>query len=399
MLSLPRNVWVLACTISLTMAGISLLMLVGGLIGAELAPSSSLATLPIAAFVVGMAASTIPATMILKRFGRKAGTYFGFSATLLAALCAITAVNSHNFWLMVCCGLLIGTGTAFYQQFRFAAIESLSDPSNTGPALSALMLFNIVGALIGPELGTLGRHMLSGYADYTGSFLLLIGLILLAMLIFSLFKNPIAAATNTLSSARPLKDIVRQPLFIIALISAGFGYGLMSFLMTSTPLSMHTHHGYSLADAKWVIQSHLVAMFLPSLFSGFLLKKLGEGKVMLLGGILYGVVILVAFAGQALMHYWWALVLLGVGWNFLFLSGTSLLPKTYKHEERFKAQAVNDFIVFTVQATAALSAAWVLFEFGWHTQVAIGIPLTVIIIIGATVLIRQPKNTEHKQPN
>lgn len=369
------------------MAGISLLMLVGGLIGAELAPSQSLATLPIAAFVVGMAAGTIPATMTLKRFGRKAGTYFGFAATLLAAASAIAAVNTQSFWLMVCCGLLIGGGAAFYQQFRFAAIESLSDASNTGPALSALMLFNIAGALIGPELGTRGRFLLEGYAAYTGSFLLLIALIVLAMLVFTLFKNPTPTHTDAPISARPLGKIIGQPLFIIALISAGFGYGLMSFLMTSTPLSMHTHHGYSLDDAKWVIQSHLVAMFLPSLFSGFLLKRLGEGVVMLLGGILYGVVIVIAFSGQALMHYWWALVLLGVGWNFLFLSGTSLLPKTYHHAERFKAQAVNDFIVFTVQATAALSAAWVLFTFGWNTQVAIGIPLTVTIIASALVLL------------
>lgn len=386
MLSLPRNVWILASTISITMASISLLMLVGGIIGAELAPSPNMATLPIAAFVVGMAASTVPATMLLKNFGRKAGTYFGFGATLAAAACAVIAVNTHSFWMLVNAGLFIGSGTAFYQQFRFAAIESLSDPRDTGPALAALMLFNIFGAILGPELATAGRYLIPNTEQYTGSFLMLAGLILLAMTIFSFFKNPSAPATDINQAARPLGHIVKQPLFIVALISSGLGYGLMSFLMTSTPLSMHTHHGFSLEEAKWVIQSHLVAMFLPSLFSGFLLKKFGEGTMMLTGGLLYAVVIGIAFSGQALGHYWWALVLLGVGWNCLFLAGTSLLPKTYSHSERFKAQAVNDLIVFSVQAIAALSAAWVLFTFGWATQIAIGIPLTTVIIFGAMYL-------------
>lgn len=391
MLTLPRNVWILAATVSLTMTGISLLMLVGGLIGAELAPSPNLATLPIAAFVVGMAASTVPAGMLLKNFGRKHGTYFGFTATLLAAGCAIVAVNTQSFWMLVNAGLFIGSGTAFYQQFRFAAIESLSDPSNTGPALSALMLFNIFGAILGPELATTGRTLLPQYGDYTGSFLMLIALIVLAMIIFSFFQNPGATRSDDTKEARPLFKIIGQPIFIVALISAGLGYGLMSFIMTSTPLSMHTHHGFSLAEAKWVIQSHLVAMFLPSLFSGFLLKRFGEGTMMLAGGGLYALVIVIAFSGQALGHYWWALVLLGVGWNFLFLAGTSLLPKTYQHSERFKAQAVNDLIVFSVQATAALSAAWVLFSFGWSTQIAIGIPLTATILLAALYLLFKGK--------
>ena len=159
--------------------------------------------------------------------------------------------------------------------------------------------------------------------------------------------------------------------------------------MTSTPLSMHEHHGHSLQDAKWVIQSHLVAMFLPSLFSGFLLQRFGIGKVMLAGGLLYLAVAVVALQGVAVLHYWWALVLLGVGWNFLFLSGTSLLPKAYNHAERFKTQAINDFIIFTLQGVASLSAAWVLFQFGWNIQVLSTIPFAVVLLVAAGVCIKR----------
>jgi MFS family permease len=207
----------------------------------------------------------------------------------------------------------------------------------------------------------------------------------LAALVFSLFENPSVPAGQESQESRPILEIVLQTKFIIALLSAGIGYAVMSFLMTSTPLSMHEHHGYSLADSKWVIQSHLIAMFLPSLFSGFLLKKIGKGNLMFIGAAFYLVVTLIALSGQELMHYWWALVILGIGWNFLFLSGTSLLPESYHHSERFKAQATNDLAVFVLQAIASLSAAWILFNFGWNTQVLICIPPTIAVLIAAVL--------------
>jgi MFS family permease len=387
MLNLPRNVWILIVTFSLSMSGISLLMFVGGLIGTKIAPSSDLATLPIATFVVGTAISTIPASLFMQRFGRKAGGYMGLLASLSSAVIALIAINIENFSLFVLGGFFVGIGTSFLQQFRFAVIESLARPEDTGPALSMLMLFNIGGAVLGPELGSIGHHLLPNTAPYSGSFALLILVVILAAVIFSLFKNPPSPEQSDDETSRPLLKIVMQPKFIIALLSAGIGFGVMSFLMTSTPLAMHVHHGYSLNDAKWVIQSHLIAMFLPSLFSGFLIKYFGIGKLMFAGCILYLVVAVVAFSGQALMHYWWALVLLGIGWNFLFLSGTTLLPQSYRHAERFKAQAVNDFSVFSFQAIAALSAAWILFNFGWNIQVLICIPPTLCVLIASFVYI------------
>jgi MFS family permease len=296
---------------------------------------------------------------------------------------AALSVNIQSFALFVVAALLTGAGSSFFQQFRFAAIESLKSPDMAGPALSAMMLFTVAGAFLGPELGTLGHKMLDGYAEYTGSYLILASVIIVAIVIFSMFENPPTKEEESSKSGRSGFDIAKQPVFIVALLSACIGYAVMSFIMTSTPLSMHQLQSHSLADSKWVIQSHMAAMFLPSLFSGFLLKRFGPSYLMITGSILYLLVAVVALSGQAVVHYWWALLILGVGWNLLFLSGTTLLPSAYKHNERFKAQAINDFTVFSLQALASLSAGWVLISYGWNTTILICIPLTLVVLITA----------------
>ncbi|WP_096085730.1 MFS transporter [Agaribacterium haliotis] len=363
----PLNIWVLALCFSLAMSGVALLVLVGALIGSSLAPSEKMASLPMALFVIGNASFSIPAAMAGRRWGRKRAAYCGFGLSLLSAIAASVAISSTSFAFFCIASSLCGCGTAFYHQFRFAALESLKNADDAGPALSLILLCSIVGSVLGPELGSLGRELLPG-EPYSASFLLYALMLLLAMLIFSLFRNPEPNEPEQQQPARSLKQIAAQPLFIVAAGSAALAYAVMSFLMTSTPLSMHVVDGHSLEHAKNVIQAHMVAMFLPSLFSGFLLKKLGPAKLMLAGTALYGGVCIVGLSGQHVVHYWWALVLLGVGWNFLFLSGTALLPQSYHHSERFKAQALNDFSVFGLQAIASLSSAWVLFAIGWQAQ-------------------------------
>ncbi len=389
----PQNVWVLAITFSFAMTGISLLLFIGGIVGTQLAPKATFATLPLACFVVGSATMVIPAAWCLNRWGRKQGTWVGLAVSLLAACLGILAVNIESFTLLLATGFCIGLATPFYQQFRFALIESLQGPESMGPALSVLMLFNIVGALAGPEFGVLGRQWIPGAAEFTGSFLLFGCCILAAGLVFTRFQNPPKPEATLQSLPRPLLTIVFQPVFVVALMSAAIGYGVMSYLMTSTPISMHEHHGYALEDAKWVIQSHLVAMFLPSLFSGLLLRKLGVGKMMLMGAGLYLGVVVVALSGEHVLHYWWALVLLGIGWNFLFLSGTTLLPQAYTHAERFKAQAVNDFLIFTFQGMASLSAGWVLFQLGWRWQIITALPFIFLVLLASIVCIQRYDKT------
>ena len=379
---LPLNVWILAITFSLTMSGVALLVLVGGLIGNELAPSGKLSTLPMAIFVIGNALFTIPAALAGSRWGRKKAAYCGFTLSLCGALCASWAIQQHSFFLFCIASTLLGSGTAFYHQFRFAALESLADQNLAGPALSLLMLCAIGGSLLGPELGSLGRDWFS-QSEYSASFLLFGLMVLVAMLVFSLFQNPVLSESKNQQNSRPLREIIRQPIFIIAVSSAALAYALMSFLMTSTPISMHVLDGHSLSHAKNVIQAHMIAMFLPSLFSGFLLQRIGASHLMLAGALCYAAVLIVGLSGQHVVHYWWALVLLGVGWNFLYISGTSLLSQTHQNAERFKVQALNDFLIFGLQALASLSAAWVLFGLGWRAQLWLGLIPTAVCLFMA----------------
>lgn len=390
-LRLGRNVWVLAGTMSLVMTSIPLMVLISGLLGAKLASNPALATLPLAFAVIGTALTTLPAAALVQREGRRFAGYFGIFSAASGAVLGFAATELQSFTCLLVGALLMGCAMAFFQQFRFAAIESLSDPADSGPAVSLIMLSGIVSAIIGPELGALGYQWV-GLAEYSGSFILLLIVLGAAALVFSGFRNPAHCREQVAGSGRSLAVIARQPVFVLALASAAIGYGVMSFLMTSTPISMHSHHGHSLGDAKWVIQSHLMAMFLPSLFSGFLLKRLGVLNLMLIGCVLYLTVLVVALSGHAVIHYWWALVLLGVGWNFLFLAGTTMLPRSYEDAERFRVQATNDFSVFSLQALASLSAGWVLMTLGWQVQVLVTlVPVVLLLVLAGWALLNRGK--------
>ena len=383
MLRLPRNVWIIAATLSLAIAGMPLLVLISGLLGAKLAPVAELATLPLALTVVGLALAAIPAAFIAKRIGRKNAGFLGISIAFVGTLFCALATYLLSFFFLLLGSLLIGTSTAFFQQFRFAAIESLQNKDDTGPALSLIMLCSIFAGIFGPELGEIGRDLISIDAPYMGSFVLMALVLVLSFIVFSFFKNPHIIEEDDQGPSRPLATIVKQPTFIIAVCASLVGYAVMSFIMTSTPISMNVMHGHSLQDSKWVIQSHLVAMFAPSLFSGYLIKRFGTGVIMSAGSLIYLFVIGIAASGHHLLHYWWSLVLLGIGWNFLFISGTSLLPSSYRHSERFKAQAVNDFSIFGSQALASLSAGWILFSLGWLTQILICLPFVILMLLVA----------------
>lgn len=378
----PRNVWVLVATLALVMTAVPLMVLISGILGAQLAPVPELATLPLAFAVLGTAFCAFPAAILMRHKGRRTGGFVALACSLAATCCGVLATELASFPSLLIASLLMGAATAFYQQFRFAAMESMPSAADAGPAVSLIMLSGIVSALIGPELGIWGRHW-PGLAEYTGAFVLQGALVIAAALVFTCFVNPPILVSTDTEPARSLAVIVMQPTFWMALAAAAIGYGVMSFLMTSTPISMHNIHGHTLADAKWVIQSHLLAMFVPSLFAGALQKRIGSARLMLLGCMLYVGVLLVALNGHQVLHYWWALVLLGVGWNFLFLAGTTLLPMAYRGGERFKTQATNDMVIFAVQALVSLSAGWVLFRYGWITQLWLCIPVVTMLLLAS----------------
>ena len=363
-----------------------ILVLLGGIVGAQIAPSADLATLPIAVQILGIASAAIPASLLMSRFGRRAGflgaTALGIAAALLAAL----AVSRQSFLLFVLAAYSIGVYIAFMQQFRFAVAESVT-ADRVPRSLSIFMLAGIVSALLGPEVGRRFSD-LEGLPLYTGSFIGLAALLSVSFLILLLFyQNITIESSGSTEAKRPLPEIIRQPKLILAVSAAAIAYSVMALVMTATPLSMHQMDGFSLDATTRVIQSHILAMYLPSFFSGALISRFGA-----LNTIKAGLVLMVACIGAGwnnpqFFHYLAALILLGVGWNFLFLGGTTLLTQCYKPAERFKVQAVNDFLVFGLQGVGSLSAGVLIAAAGWSGVMTFALPAILLLIL-AIVLAR-----------
>lgn len=394
-IKLPRNIWLLFMAQPLAMAASPVIVFIGAILATNMIDDPSLATLPITMMILGIASASIPAALIAKRKGRKFATLTGFSCSLLASVVALTSAKIASFELFVFASLLFGISAAFTQQIRFAAIESTQNIDDVPKVLSILMLSGLFAAFLGPEIALAAKDLISSPFGYAGSFLVLGILVILAMVIMLGFKNPIINESINSGSARPLSQIIKQPIFIIAILAGTIGYALMSYLMTATPISMHNMHGHSLQETKWVIQSHIAAMFLPSLFTAWLVKKLGLKSLLLAGTLIYAAVAIIALSGQQAIHYWWALILLGIGWNFLFLTGTSLLPLCYSNSERHKVQALNDFILFGFQAIASLMAGWVLFNAGWHFVILSSMPF-IICLFAVTFYFYQLEKKKQK---
>jgi len=356
-------VWRLTIAYALMMAGVSVLVLIAGIIGTEIAPSSGLATLPIALAVVGVACSTLPTGKLLHRFGRRPVFIgYGFIAICAAALAAFSLVKGQ-FFLFCFAAFMMGWSGAAGHQYRFAALEAV--PAYLAPKATSVLLFGgILSAFIGPEIAVRGRHLLA--TEYAGSFLLLTASYMLGMVIISFHRDRVIPDPGHSQEGRPLLEILRSPVIILAILSAALGYGVMSFIMTATPISMHMHSGHSLESTKLVIQFHIAAMYLPSLVYTWFFGKLGYKGLLWSGVVVFAICIIVALINTEFIHFWLALILLGIGWNFLFLSGTNLLPYGYERKERFRVQAVNDFLVFSIQAIASLSSGWVLYQWGWN---------------------------------
>ncbi|QBG37654.1 MFS transporter [Litorilituus sediminis] len=390
--SLPKNISLLFIAQPLVGCSAPIMVFIGGILSSQIASDPSLATLPITLMILGVAAASIPAAMLARVKGRKFAIFTGLFFSLSGALIAMLSALQASFFLFAIASLLIGVGGAFTHQLRFAAIESTHNSQEIPKVLSILMLSGVFAAFLGPETAVVAKDWLDSPHQYAGSFLMLAGLISLSMVLISFFDNPELKHETTSGDSRPLSEIIKQPIFIISICAATIGYALMSYLMTATPLSMHHMQAHSLHDTKWVIQSHIAAMYIPSLFAPWLIQRFALRGILVLGTIIYTLVTIIALSGQHVMHYWWALMLLGVGWNFLFLTGTSLLPQSYNTSERHKVQATNDFILFGFQALASLMAGWMLFKAGWHWLVLSSIPFVVILYIVAVYYWQKEKS-------
>jgi len=370
---MPANVWLLTLIQALAMSAGTMLVLAGGVLGAQLTPDPKWSTLPLAMSIVGTACGVVPVTRLMQHFGRKpvfiVATILGALVTLLAA----ASIADSSFWGLVISAFLLGVMMSAIQQIRFAAMESVA-VELIPKAASTVLLGGLVAAILGPELVTFGQLVTD--QAFVGGFYVTAVLLLLCSLLFTQIDNTQVVTEASVDTGRELGVIARQPVFILAVSASVVGYALMSFIMTATPVHMHVHEAYSLQDTKWVIQSHIFAMFFPSLFSGWLISKLGTSKIIYLGLSAYVVTILIALTGSEWLNYWSALVLLGIGWNFLFVGGTVLLTQSYQPTERFKVQGLNEFLVFGCQATAALSAGVFLNLINWR-----GLLLASFVII------------------
>jgi len=372
------NVWILTLSNALAASIMALMILVGSLVGSDLAPAEEWATLPLALTICGTAIGVVPATRVMQRLGRKRGLWAFMGLGLLACALASMALEARSFSLFCLAAILLGVTNSAIQQVRFAAMESVPLESSA-TAASVVMLGGIVAAFIGPELGVVGAHITA--IDYQGSFWLG-GLSIICGAILLTAYTPSAVATTTKQTAvNSLRTIIAGQGFILAVASAAVAFVVMSFVMTATPISMHHTYGHSLVDTKWVIQSHIAAMFLPSLIAPLLFKWLGTRGLMSAGLICYCATIVIGYVDISVTGFWLQLVLLGVGWNFLFVAGTALLHTSYKESDKFKAQAINDSTVFSLQALASLSAGWALNLISWQQMLLLClIPISLMLL-------------------
>jgi MFS family permease len=376
---MPNNVWLLTLIQALALSAGTMLVLAGGVLGAQLTPEPKWSTLPLAMSIVGTACGVVPITRLMQHFGRKPVFIMSTVLGSLVALIAAASIANNSFWGLVLSAFLLGLMMSAIQQIRFAAMESVN-VELIPKAASTVLLGGLVAAILGPELVTLGQFFSD--QDFVGGFYLTAALLLLCSLLFTQIDNTHILTENSSLRGRRLSVIIRQPVFILAVSASVVGYALMSFIMTATPVHMHVHEAYSLQETKWVIQSHIFAMFFPSLFSGWLISKLGTSKIITLGLTAYTATIVIALTGSEWLSYWAALVLLGIGWNFLFVGGTVLLSQSYQPNERFKVQGLNEFLVFGCQATAALSAGVFLNLIDWR-----GLLITSFAIIAVQLII------------
>ena len=361
-----RDVYVLALAQALSAAGMMTVFLLGAILGSELAPLPGLATLPVSLTIVGLAATAIPAALLMERIGRR--TAFIGSALVAAAgaLAMAWAVMVSSFALLCSAGLVLGANLAFQQQHRFAAAESVP-PGRVSQAVSTVMVGTLAAAAVGPQLALGLKDLFVGH-EYAGSFVGVAALCAAAALVLTRYSgSPLRSRAESVADPRPFGDVARQPAYRVAVAASVVSYAVMSFIMTATPISMHVHDHHSDVDTAWVIQSHLLAMYGPSLVSGRVIARIGVRAGMTVGTALMAACVAVDSAGRDLMHYWWGLVLLGVGWNLLFVAGTALLTTTYRPSERFRAQAVNEFAVFGTQAVASLLAGPAIQFLGWRS--------------------------------
>ena len=370
-----KNVAVLATCQALLFTNNAILITVNALAGYALATDKSLATLPVTAYFIGSALAALPLSLLMKHRGRRAGFTLGAVFAVVGSLTCAAALYTTSFWLL-CLGMLVfGAYFAAGQYYRFAAADSVpADFKST--AISLVLAGGIVGGFMGPEMSKLTLDLVAGY-PYAGAYYSLIGLALAAILVLRWLEIPALPEADREDAGRPLAVIARQPAFIVAVLCGIVSYGVMTLLMTATPLAMIACK-HPFGDAAFVIQWHLVGMFAPSFVTGMLIRRWGLTTIMLTGVVLNFMSVAVALAGVEVMHFWLALLVLGVGWNFMFVGATTLLTESHTPAERAKVQGVNDSAIFITMVVSSLSSGALFTLQGWQTMNAAAVPFIAL---------------------
>jgi len=370
------------------------IMTLSSLAGAYLSPDSALATIPIAAVVLGTLIGLFPLARWMAWKGRRSGFRLGIGLGLFGALLSMFGLSTRSIWVFSIGHLFIGLQQGAFQYLRFTASEIVPE-SHRSRGISLVMAGGVFAAFLGPWLAYSSRN-LGIELNFGLAYGPLVALYIILVLIFAFMPslNPTTKdKTETVfnRAARPLWDIIRQPAYLQALLGSAVGYALMILLMTATPLAMN-HAGHSSQEISWIIQWHVLGMFVPSFFTGSLIKRFGHRPILALGIIAIGVDILAALFLQGIWSFWTSLLLLGIGWNFLYIGSTSRLTTCYRPEEKEKAQACHDIIVFSVNTLATYSAASLLTKLGWLQMHVWVLPLLALTAIG--IMLPHPK----KQP-
>ncbi len=357
------------------------------LVGYRLTDNMSLATIPLAAQLLATMLATIPASFVMRSLGRKKGFLIGCSIGLSGGVIATTGILQQNFVLFVAGVFCTGLFNGFGNYFRFAASE-VAPKGEQSKAISYVMAGGVLASFIGANLANLLREGVAN-AEFAASYASLIAVygIAFGLLLFVTTPSIKDAAFDSVS--RSLKTIALQPSYRVALICAMFGYAVMGLVMTATPLAMK-QSDFVFADTAFVIQWHVFCMFAPSFFTGTLIKRFGLLNILLMGAVLEALCSVINLTGSEFHHYWLSLMLLGLGWNFLFVGGTTLLVQTYAPQEAAKSQALNDVIVIATVTIASLSAGYLQQTFGWQ-QVNIAVLPFLVLVAGSVIwLKRQP---------
>jgi MFS family permease len=385
MLTSRGNILILASGQALMLSAIVLSMTLAAIIGAMLAPDRALATLPVAAMVIGTAVASLPASRLMRRIGRRPGFLIGALLGIGGSLLCALALHESGFVAFVIGNFLLGSYQGFANYYRFAAVEA-AGPARAGKAVSLVVAGGVVAAFLGPQLGLWGRDWIAGEI-FVGSYLAQGVLSVVAFALLLRLRLPKGAEVGD-GATRPLREILRQPAVGVAIFGAAIGYAVMIMVMTATPLAIL---GCGLPDSNVtpVIQWHVVGMFAPSFFTGALITRFGAPRVMQAGFVLLLGHVVLALSGVEFLHFLSGLILLGVGWNFAFIGGTTLLTQSYLPAERLKVQAVNEFAVFGLAALATLSAGWLYDRFGWAMLNVAAIPLLLLALIAVVASARQ----------